>query len=89
MGKKLDDTLEYLGAEYSIKAFEGEPCIYRKFDNYEFEISGLTSRGKYDATIYVWENEKQVIKSVQDIPSKEELSKHLEILLAEFSHNRG
>ena len=50
----------------------------------EIEVSGLTSSGKYDATIYVWENGVRVIESIQDIHSKEELAKHLEILLAKY-----
>lgn len=86
--KKLEETLTYLGSEYSVRNFDYEPCVYRKFGNYEFEISGLKSPSKYDATIYVWKDGKQVVHSVQDIHSKEELSKHLEILLVEFSHSR-
>lgn len=88
MGKKFDETLKYLGSAYSVKSFEYEPCIYRKYGNHEFEISGLNSPGKYDATIYVWENERQVIQTIQNISSKEELTKHLEILLAGFSDNQ-
>lgn len=84
---KFTDTLEYLGSDYSVKSFDYEDCIYRKIGNYEFEISGLHSTGKYDATIYVWENEARVIKSIQNIQSKEELAKHLEILVQEFLHN--
>ena len=81
---KLNETLAYLGSDYSIRAFEYEPCVYRKFVNHEIEVSGLTSSGKYDATIYVWENGVRVIESIQDIHSKEELAKHLEILLAKY-----
>ncbi len=81
---KLTDTLTYLGSDYSIRGFEYEPCVYRKFGNHEIEVSGLTSSGKYDATIYVWENGVRVIKSIQDIHSKEELAKHLEIVLAKY-----
>lgn len=89
MSKKFNETLEYLGSEYSVKSFDYEPCIYKKFGNYEFEISGLNTPGKYEATIYVWKDGKQVIRSVQDIHSKEELSKHLEILLQELQSNQG
>lgn len=86
MTKKFIETQEYLGSNYSLKMFDYEPCIYRKLGNYEIEISGLNSPGKYNATIYVWENEK-VIQSIQDICSKEELAKHLEIVFAEFPDN--
>lgn len=81
---KLTDTLAYLGSDYSIRGFEYEPCVYRKFGNHEIEVSGLTSSGKYDVTIYVWENGVRVIESIQDIHSKEELAKHLEIVLAKY-----
>lgn len=87
MGKKLNDTLQYLGSEYSVKSIDLEPCIYRKYGKYELEISGLLSRGRYDASIYVWDDKKRIVKTVHGARSKEELSKHLETLLAELSHN--
>lgn len=73
MGKKFDDTLKYLGPDYSVKNIDCEDCIYRKIGNREVEISGLNSCGKYDATIYLWENGRQS-KCIQGILSKEELS---------------
>lgn len=87
--KKLEDTLTYLGSEYSVRNFDYEPCIYRKFGNHEIEVSGLTSSGKYNATIYVWENGTRVIKSIQDIHSKEELAKHLETVFAKYPDSLG
>ena len=54
MGKKFNETLKFLGPEYSVKTVDKEPCIYLKLDKYDFEISGLNSKGSYKAIIYVW-----------------------------------
>ena len=83
MGQKLTETLRYLGNKYSIKNIDFEDVIYRKISDFEFEISGLNSKGKYNATIYVWNNQT-IITTVQDISSKESLVEHLEILFQEF-----
>ncbi len=83
MNQKLNDTLKYLGDRYTIKNIDFEDVIYRKISDLEFEISGLTSKGKYNATIYVWNNQT-VIKTIQDISSKENLAEHLKILFQEF-----
>ncbi len=77
---KFSDTLEYLGSDYSVKNIDYEDCIYKKIGNRELEISGLHSRGKYDATIYLYENGR-ITRSISDIHSKEELAKHLETLV--------
>lgn len=82
--KKLNDTLKYLGSDYSIKEFDLEPCIYRKVENHEIEISGLSSPGRYNAAVYIWENEQQIIQSIQNIHSKEDLAKHLETVFQEL-----
>lgn len=84
MGKKFDETLKYLGGDYSIKNIDCENVIYRRFSNFEIEISGLNSRDKYNATIYVWDNGR-IIKTIQDIASKEELAKCLEIVFQGLS----
>lgn len=84
MGKKIDETLKYLGGDYSIKNIDCENVIYRQFSNFELEISGLNSRGKYNAAIYVWDNGR-IIKTIQDITSKEELAKCLETVFQELS----
>ncbi len=83
MGQKLTETLRYLGNNYSIKNIDFEDVIYRKTSDFEFEISGLNSKGKYNATIYVWNNQT-IITTIQDISSKESLVEHLEILFQEF-----
>lgn len=83
MGQKLNETLRYLGNKYSIKNIDLEDVIYRKISDFEFEISGLNSKGKYNAIIYVWNNQT-IITTVQDISSKESLVEHLEILFQEF-----
>jgi len=85
VSKKLKETLEYLGSGYSIESILNEDCIYRKVKNLDIEVSGLDNRKQeYDATIYVWTDNKQ-LKSIQGIHSKEELAKHLETVFAEFS----
>ena len=84
MGKKFDDTLKYLDSDYSVKGIDLEECIYRKIGNIEIEISGLQSYGKYDATIFIWENEVHMLKSIQDISSKEELARRLETVVQEL-----
>ena len=85
---KFTETLKYLGSEYSIEAILNEDCIYRKVGNLDIEVSGLDNRKRdYDATLYVWENNKN-IKSVQDIHSKEELAKYLETVFEEPSHHQ-
>lgn len=84
MGKKLNDTLKSLSSDYSIEWVFNEKCIYRKVGNYEIEVSGLDNRKQeYDATIYVWDGNKQ-LKSIPDISSKEELAKHLETVVQEL-----
>lgn len=83
MGQKLTETLRHLGNNYSIKNIDFEDVIYRKISDFEFEISGLNSKGKYNATIYVWNNQT-IITTIQDISSKESLVEHLEILFQEF-----
>lgn len=83
MGQKLTETLRYLGNNYSIKNIDFEDVIYRKISDFEFEISGLNSKGKYNATIYVWNNQT-IITTIQDISSKENLAEHLKILFQEF-----
>lgn len=88
MGKKFDETLEYLGKDYHSKVIDLEKVIYRKINNSEIEISGLNSKGNYDVTIYIWENLKQAA-SIQDIHSKEELAKHLETVIQELSDRQG
>ena len=89
MSKKLNETLEYLGSGYSIESILNEDCIYRKVGNVDIEVSGLDNRKQeYDATIYVWENNKN-IKSIQNIHSKEELAKHLETVFQGFSGHQG
>ena len=53
MGKKLNETLKFLGCNYSVKVIDYEPCIYRKISNdYDIEISGLHNKNK-SFTIYV------------------------------------
>lgn len=83
MGQKLTETLRYLGNNYSIKNIDFEDVIYRKISDFEFEISVLNSKGKYNTTIYVWNNQT-IITTIQDISSKESLVEHLEILFQEF-----
>lgn len=83
MGEKFDETLEYLGSDYATKVIYLEKVIYRKINNQEIEISGLNSNGKYNVTLYIWKN-RQILKTIPDIQSKEELAKHLETVVQEI-----
>ena len=37
IGKKFNETLKFLGPEYSVKTVDKEPCVYLKLDKYDFE----------------------------------------------------
>lgn len=86
MGKKLEDTLTFLGSHYSIKTIDYESCIYRKLDNYDFEISNLNAKGTYKAIIYVW-NTKNRLFTVETLYaySKEELKNIMDELIIKYS----
>lgn len=86
MGKKFNETLKFLGSEYSVKTVDKEPCIYLKLDKYDFEISGLNSKGSYKAIIYVWNTDNRLDR--QDMLyaySKEELKDILDRLITKYS----
>jgi len=54
-GKKLTEILKLLGKPYMIREIDNEPVIYRKFEHYELEVSGLNTKGdKINAVIFVW-----------------------------------
>lgn len=84
---KFSETLQFLGNKYSSKLFDLEECIYRKISDYEFEISGLHS-SVYNVTLYVWKN-KELLKCIDSIYSKEELLKRLDTEIAAIQHNRN
>lgn len=50
---RIDKVLAYLGEPYRITVIDHEPVIYRSFDHFEFEVSGLHKR-VMDCTLYVW-----------------------------------
>lgn len=83
MGKKFDETIKHLGDDYTTKVIDFEQVIYRNINSHEFEISGLNSNGKYDVTLYIWKN-RQIVKTIQGIHSKEELAKHLDTVVQEI-----
>lgn len=86
MGKKFNETLRFLGPEYSVKTVDKEPCIYLKLDKYDFEISGLNSKASYKAIIYVWNTDNRLDR--QDMLyaySKEELKDILDRLITKYS----
>lgn len=87
MGKKFNDTLKYLGNSYSSAIIDLEEVIYRKINDFEIEISGLNSYGRYNVTLYLWKD-RQIVKTIPDIHSKEELAKHLDIVVSECSLNQ-
>lgn len=87
MGKKFQDTLKFLGSDYSIKTIDMEPCIYRKIsDKYDIEISGLNSQGKYSADVYIWNCKTfQIDERIFNLPSKEALKFELNRLILKYS----
>lgn len=50
---KINRILEYLGPPYCLSTIDGEPVIYRKFENIEFEVSGVHKQSM-NCVIYVW-----------------------------------
>ena len=88
MGKRLNETLEYLGNDYSIKRIDLEQCIYRKISNkFDIEISGLNARGrKFSTDVYVWDisNGSQIIE-IFKCDSKENLKSTLNEILLKYS----
>lgn len=50
---QIDNVLRYLGQPYCIKSIDLEPVIYRRLNNFEFEISGL-HKHSLNCTLYVW-----------------------------------
>ena len=86
MGEKFDETLKFLGSRYSIKTIDYEPCIYLKLDNYDFEISGLHSKGSYKVVIYVWKTNNRLERiEMLFAYSKEELKDILDGLITKYS----
>lgn len=47
----IEKTVKMLGEPYTIKNIDGEDCIYRKLEQYEFEVSGISQKF-FD--LYVW-----------------------------------
>lgn len=90
MGKKLDETLKFLGSQYLTKVIDLEPCIWRKISsNYDIEISGLNNKSsKFLVTVYVWEISPttQIVETISNITSKEMLKTILDSLLEKYSN---
>lgn len=75
---KINQILEYLGAPYQITKEDKEPCITRRFGDYEFEISGLFGPSKH-CQIYLWQyysDHREVVK-IYKVPSDKELLKDI------------
>lgn len=90
MGKKLDETLKFLGSQYSTKVIDLELCIWRKISpNYDIEISGLNNKSpKFLVIVYVWEISPttQIVETISNITSKEMLKTILDSLLEKYSN---
>ena len=90
MGKKLNETLKFLGCNYSVKVIDYEPCIYRKISNdYDIEISGLHNKNK-SFTIYVWDISKgdtlaARILEKHKADSHKELKQTLDTIVVKYS----
>lgn len=66
--KQIDKILQSLGDPYDIQVFDGEDCIHRKFDNYEFEVSGTNRKF---CTLYVWTiTPREVVAIYKHIPTE-------------------
>lgn len=64
----IEKLVRELGNPYNIEKFDGEDCIHRKFDNYEFEVSG--THLKY-CTLYVWTvSPREVVAIYKNIPTE-------------------
>lgn len=88
MGKKLDETLNFLNSRYYIETIDGEPCICRKIsDKYDIEISGLNSKSRnFKVDIYVWalKPSRHTVEYFFNIMSLEDLEKTLNNILVKY-----
>ena len=71
---KIDDVQKYLGEPYTVVTMDGEPVIYRAFNGFDFEVSGINGRSN-NYTLYVWRTDthNEIIGIYNNIKGKEAL----------------
>ena len=89
--KSMVETLEFLGADYSIRTIDKEDCIYRRLNaSYDVEISGC-HQVRHPKSIYVWNIEDgagiaaRIEEERTGIRTKEQLKTHLDELVEKYS----
>lgn len=65
----INKLCKSLGAEYTVKTIDGEPCVYRDFGNgFNVEISGMyTTNLNRKANLYLWRGNSPIVATVQDV----------------------
>lgn len=64
----IKELIQYLGEPYDIECFDGEDCIHRKFQNFEFEVS-KTNQNR--CILYVWTIlPRRVVAIYENIPTE-------------------
>lgn len=84
---KIENTLRYLGAPYSIINMDGEDVIYRAFGNFDFEVSGINDHSN-SFTLYVWDTTStpSIIGIYSGIKGKEHLKDILGYYAAKYQN---
>jgi hypothetical protein len=86
MSKKLKETLQFLGSDYSARVIDGVESIYRKIsDDYEIKVTGLKLPGEYRAGIYIWTVKSAKVLERHIVFSKEELKTTLDKMIVKYS----
>ena len=75
--KSQKQLLDYLGKDFSTKVIDWELCLYRKFIDYDVEISGGYYRRPFN--IYVWRINPhyEIIERHFKVPHNYEVVKNL------------
>lgn len=88
--KTFQETLKYLGKDFSSKVIDGELCGYFKInDCYDIEISGMNNNRvkNLNFTIYVWNIKNGMyIKEQKTVHSLSELKRSLDSLIEHYSN---
>lgn len=88
--KTFQETLKYLGKDFSPKVIDGELCGYIKInDCYDIEISGMNNNRVKNPnfTIYIWNIKNGMyIKEQKTVHSLPELKSSLASLIKQYSN---
>lgn len=65
----INKLCKSLGAEYTVKTIDGEPCVYRDFGNgFNVEISGMyTTHLNRKANLYLWWGSSPIVATILDV----------------------